>query len=131
MPTRVAACVCGQLTASCSGHPDLVSLCHCLACQRRTGSTYGIAAFFPRENVIVAGNAKAYIRSSDSGYTVSFYFCPHCGSTVYWTPERKPEIVAPWARSPIRHSRRPLRQSMPNTDMDRFRTGRELEVSSR
>ena len=72
MPTRVAACVCGQLTASCSGHPDLVSLCHCLACQRRTGSTYGIAAFFPRENVIVAGNAKAYIRSSDSGYTVSF-----------------------------------------------------------
>ena len=94
MPTRVAACVCGQLTASCSGDPALISLCHCLACQRRTGSTYGIAAFVPRENVIVAGDAKAYTRSSDSGYTVSFYFCPHCGSTVYWTPERKPEMVA-------------------------------------
>ena len=94
MPTRVAACVCGQLTASCSGDPALISLCHRLACQRRTGSTYGIAAFFPRENVIVAGNAKAYIRSSDSGYTVNFYFCPHCGSTVYWSPERKPEMVA-------------------------------------
>ena len=26
--------------------------------------------------------------------TVTFYFCPHCGSTVYWEPRRKPEIVA-------------------------------------
>lgn len=49
MPTRVAPCVCGQLTASSSGDSALVSLCHCLVCQRRTGSTYGIAAFFPRE----------------------------------------------------------------------------------
>jgi len=32
MPTSVAACVCGRLTASCSGDPAHVSLCHCLAC---------------------------------------------------------------------------------------------------
>ena len=47
MPTSVAACVCEQLTVSCSGDPAQVTLCHCLACQRRTGSTYGIAAFYP------------------------------------------------------------------------------------
>jgi hypothetical protein len=58
------------------------------------GSTYGIAAFFQRENVTVAGARKAYIRASDSGYPVTFYFCPHCGSTVYWKPDRKPEMVA-------------------------------------
>jgi hypothetical protein len=86
MPTRLATSVCGQLTASCSGDPAQVSLCHCLACQRRTGSTYGIAAFFLRENVVVAGEAKAYSRSSDSGYPVSFYFCPHCGSTFTGSP---------------------------------------------
>jgi hypothetical protein len=94
MPIRLATCVCGQLTASCSGDPAQVSLCHCLACQRRTGSTYGIAAFYPRENVRVAGDATAYTRPSDSGYTVTSYFCPHCGSTVYWEPRRKPEMVA-------------------------------------
>jgi hypothetical protein len=94
MPTRIAACVCGQLTASCSGDPAQVSLCHCLACQRRTGSTYGIAAFYPSENVTVAGDDKAYSRSSDSGHPVTFHFCPHCGSTVYWKPARKPEMVA-------------------------------------
>jgi hypothetical protein len=94
MRTRLATCACGQLTASCSGEPAQVSLCHCLACQRRTGSTYGIAAFFPRKSVAVLGDSKAYTRSSDSGYAVTFYFCPHCGSTVYWKPDRKPEMVA-------------------------------------
>jgi hypothetical protein len=94
MPTRVAACVCGQLTASCSADPAQVSLCYCLSCQRRTGSTYGIAAFFPRENVRVAGDAAVYTRKSDSGYPVTFYFCTHCGSTVYWEPRRKPKMVA-------------------------------------
>jgi hypothetical protein len=94
MRKRLATCVCGQLTASCSGDPAQVSLCHCLACQRRTGSTYGLAALFPRENVMVAGDTKAYTRSSDSGFPITFHFCPDCGSTVYWTPDRKPEMVA-------------------------------------
>jgi hypothetical protein len=94
MPTRLATCACGQLTASCSGDPTSVSLCHCLQCQRRTGSSYVIAAFFPRENVTVAGEGKAYIRASDSGYPVTLYFWPHCGSTVCWKPGRKPEMVA-------------------------------------
>ena len=94
MPIRVAACVCERLTASCSGDPAQVFLCHCFACQRRTGSTYGIAAFFSRGNVAVAGDAMAYTRQSDSGYPVNFYFCPHCGSTVYWERCRKPEMVA-------------------------------------
>ena len=40
-----ATCSCGQLTVRCAGDPISVSLCHCLACQKRTGSTYGIAAF--------------------------------------------------------------------------------------
>ena len=93
MATSVAACVCEQFTLSCSGDPAQVTLCHCLACQRRTGSTYGIAAFYPRESVRVTGDATAYTRQSDSGYPVTFYFCPHCGATVYWKPSRKPEMV--------------------------------------
>jgi hypothetical protein len=94
MRTRIATCVCGQLIARCSGDPARVSLCHCLACQRRTGSTYGIAAFFLHESVVVTGDTKAYSRSSDIGYSVTFYFCPHCGSTVYWNAARKPDMVA-------------------------------------
>lgn len=91
---RRASCACGDLVAVCSGDPAKVSLCHCLACQRRTGSTYGIAAFFHKEEVSTQGAAATYSRPSDSGHDVRFSFCPRCGSTVYWQALRKPEFIA-------------------------------------
>ncbi len=89
-----ATCACGQLAVRCATEPALVSLCHCLACQRRTGSTYGIAAFFRREDVTATGRTSTYTRPSDSGHDVAFHFCPECGSTVWWEPRRKPDMVA-------------------------------------
>jgi len=94
MTTRKAACACGQLTVTCQGEPLAVSLCHCLACQRRTGSTFGIAGFFPRDAVTVAGTMRDFTRPSDSGFDVTFHFCPDCGSTVWWEPKRRPDLVA-------------------------------------
>lgn len=79
---------------TCSAEPVKVSLCHCLACQKRTGSAYGIAAFFSREDVRVEGPRKSYERQSDRGFPVRFHFCPDCGSTVFWEPRRKPDFVA-------------------------------------
>jgi hypothetical protein len=72
----------------------LISLCHCLDCQKRTGSTYGIAAFFAREHVQIEGNSQTFRRDADSGFAVNFHFCPRCGSTVFWKPERKPDAIA-------------------------------------
>jgi len=92
--TRTAACACGQITVTCTGEPAKVSLCHCLACQKRTGSTYGIAAFFPAAAVTASGATRAYTRASDSGHNVTFRFCPTCGSTVYWQPHRLPDLIA-------------------------------------
>jgi len=92
--TRLATCACGQLSVRCVGDPASVSLCHCLECQKRTGSTYGVAAFFARADVTPAGEAHRYTRPSDSGYPVTFYFCATCGSTVYWEPHRKPGLLA-------------------------------------
>ena len=94
MTLRKAACACGQLTVACDTEPVTVSLCHCLACQRRTGSAYGIAAFFPRAAVSVAGAMVDFTRPSDSGFDVTFHFCPNCGSTVWWEPKRKPDLIA-------------------------------------
>ena len=35
---RIAECHCGQLRAITSGEPESVYVCHCKACQRRTGA---------------------------------------------------------------------------------------------
>lgn len=94
MTVRTARCSCGRLEVRCTGEPASVSLCHCLECQRRTGSTYGIAAFYPRAAVEPSGPATAYTRPSDSGHPVTFHFCPHCGGTVYWEPRRMPDFIA-------------------------------------
>ena len=38
MSERTASCSCGQLSAIVVGEPLRISICHCLACQQRTGS---------------------------------------------------------------------------------------------
>ncbi|HVJ54311.1 MAG TPA: GFA family protein [Aliidongia sp.] len=80
---KTATCACGRLTVQCISEPLLVSLCHCLACQKRTGSSFGIAAFFRRGDVTATGPARSFTRPSDSGHDVTFHFCPDCGSTLF------------------------------------------------
>jgi hypothetical protein len=93
MTNRLASCSCGQLAAEVVGDPVRVSICHCLACQRRTGSVFGQQARFRRESVSVSGAASTYVRTGDEGTRSKFHFCPKCGSTVYYEPEGMPEYV--------------------------------------
>lgn len=92
--TRTAQCSCGQLHVECSGAPEKISVCHCLECQRRTGSAFGIAVFFRKEAVVITGSSHIYQRIGDSGLPLRHHFCPNCGSTIFWYPERKPAHIA-------------------------------------
>ena len=94
MPNRLASCSCGQLTAQVNSEPVRVSICHCLACQRRTGSVFGEQARFSRESVTISGASTEYVRVGDEGSKVKFHFCPVCGSTVYYEPEGLEAFVA-------------------------------------
>jgi hypothetical protein len=94
MPTCLASCSCGQLTAQVAGESIRVSICHCLACQRRTSSVFGEQARFPRENVSISGASTEFVRVGDEGSRIKFHFCPKCGSTVYYEPEGLHEFLA-------------------------------------
>ena len=85
--TRFASCSCGQLSAHVAGDPVRISIRHCLACQRRTGSVFGEQARFLREQVTISGKSTQYIRTGDEGSRATFHFCPHCGATVYYHVE--------------------------------------------
>ena len=91
---RVAQCSCGQLKATCDGDPIRVSICHCLACQRRTGSPFGQQARWHADKVRVEGNAKTFVRTGDSGGTITFRFCPSCGATVFYDIDAMPGMIA-------------------------------------
>ena len=94
MTTRRAACSCGKLEVVCEGEPLRISMCHCLECQRRTGAIFGAQAWFTQQQTTISGNAAQYTRRSDAGRSVSFRFCPICGSTVYWEAEAFPGHIA-------------------------------------
>ena len=84
MSSRIAACSCGQLSIEVGAEPRGVGLCHCLACQRRTGSVFAALASFaaPFETF---GTATEYVRLGDQGARFVFRFCPVCGTTVFHT----------------------------------------------
>lgn len=94
MMPRLASCSCGQLSAKVAGDPVRVSVCHCLACQRRTGSVFGQQARFRREQVELAGASTQFVRKGDEGSSAKFHFCPICGATVYYEAEGLEDYLA-------------------------------------
>jgi hypothetical protein len=95
MTTREAACHCGQLRLEVTGDPFAVSICHCLACQRRTGSAFGMQAAFEAGQVRVAGRFSDFSRTSDQADRKEhvFHFCPECGSQVFYTEPTEPGLI--------------------------------------
>jgi hypothetical protein len=94
-PTRHAACSCGQLRLAAEGDPIRITMCHCLACQRRTGSAFGVQARFRSDQVRVVGRSTEYARTSDEEDHVVhvFHFCPDCGATVFFTDATASDVV--------------------------------------
>lgn len=94
MTLRTASCSCGQLTATTSVDPVRVSVCHCLACQRRSGSVFATQARFPADAVTIAGTANTFVRVGDEGSRATFHFCPGCGVTVYFVNDAMADSIA-------------------------------------
>jgi hypothetical protein len=69
-----------------TGEPLGVGVCHCLACQRRTGSVFAALASFAAP-YSVSGAATEYVRVGDRGARFTFRFCPVCGTTLFHTEE--------------------------------------------
>jgi len=86
MSSKIAACVCGQLSIEVMGEPRSIGVCHCLACQRRTGSVFAAGASFAPPYV-VTGQATEYVRVGDQGARFRFRFCPVCGTNLFHTEE--------------------------------------------
>jgi hypothetical protein len=82
------------LKVTCEGEPIRISICHCLACQKRTGSAFGFQARWPSDRVKIEGRAQEYVRTGDEGGKITFCFCPTCGATVYYDIDVAPGVIA-------------------------------------
>jgi hypothetical protein len=71
-----------------------VSVCHCLDCQKRSGSAFAAQARWPEDQVEIEGESKIWTRIADSGHRATYRFCPDCGSTVAYVFEGWLGVVA-------------------------------------
>lgn len=94
MSERVATCRCGQYRAVCTGEPVRVSVCHCLNCQKRSGSAFAVQARYPEDRVRSTGEVSHWSVIGENGANATFRFCPRCGATVTYVSEAMAGFVA-------------------------------------
>ena len=92
---RTAKCACGAASISVGGEPEIYGVCHCTNCKRRTGSAFGISAYFPRNNVVqTTGETRIYaFHHTAQSHDQERHFCTGCGTTLFWYVSALPELV--------------------------------------
>ncbi len=90
-----ATCHCGAVTVTVAeGVPlAIVNMCHCQACQRRTGSPFGSIVWVPDTMAKIAGETRSYTRPTDEGRHFTSHFCVTCGSNIAFVAEKNPGLL--------------------------------------
>jgi hypothetical protein len=60
----------------------------------RSGSAFSYTATFTAEALITAGEAASWERVSEEGHRSRRFFCPRCGSTVWYEIDRRPGMIS-------------------------------------
>ena len=85
-------CLCGAVRYSIGAPVGALRACHCLNCQKHTGSGGSVNAVVPNEHFkVTKGTPKRYDdAATKSGRTLSRFFCGDCGSPLF--SQRNPDI---------------------------------------
>ena len=95
MSAPEGGCLCGRVRYAVKSPPMRVTICHCRFCQRATGSAYLVEPIFAKSDMdVISGEPKIYAhRSEGSGKMVDVHFCDHCGTKLFLSFERFPDVV--------------------------------------
>lgn len=91
----VATCACGQAAIEVNAEPTMHGVCHCTNCKRRTGSAFGISAYFDRSAVVEQRGATSIyaFHHAAQNHDQERHFCPRCGTTLFWYVSALPEKI--------------------------------------
>ena len=81
--TYTGQCLCGAVTLTIEAEPLGVRQCWCRQCQKLAAGGATTNAIFPSEAVVIAGETAASSWPAASGNTLTFHFCPACGTQIY------------------------------------------------
>lgn len=83
-PHREGGCSCGAVRYRLSSEPLIVHCCHCLNCQRQTGSAFAINLLIEADRLeVVAGTPQPVDVPRDDGSVQRIFRCPTCQIAVF------------------------------------------------
>lgn len=90
-----ATCACGDSSITVNAHPRMLGVCHCTNCKRRTGSAFGISAYFARDAVVrQEGQTHVYaFHHAAQDHDQARHFCARCGTTLCWFVSALPDLI--------------------------------------
>src|SRR5690348_6588884 len=81
---RVGGCACGSVRYRLTDEPLVVHCCHCLNCQRQTGSAFVVNVVIETDCVeLLSGEPRVVDVPRDDGSAQQIYRCPDCQVAVY------------------------------------------------
>ncbi len=92
-------CACGAVRYEIAAEPVFSNECHCLDCQKESGTGHGSHLTFLREFVKQNGDVKHWDMVADSGNVKTRSFCATCGSPVFLTFAAMPQFFSVRAAS--------------------------------
>jgi hypothetical protein len=82
--SREGGCACGEVRYRLTSGPLFVHCCHCLNCQRQTGSAFVINLLIETDRVeLLAGEPQPVDAPRDDGSAQRIWRCPTCQIAVY------------------------------------------------
>jgi hypothetical protein len=76
-------CACGAITLAIAAEPVAARQCWCRQCQQIAAGGPTHNAIFAAEAVAVQGTLASSTWLAASGNTLTFHFCPSCGTQIY------------------------------------------------
>jgi len=84
-------CACGAVRYHLTSAPMFIHCCHCLDCQRQTGSAFVLNAIIEADRIeLDAGEPKPVTVPTDSGRPHDIYRCPGCQTAMWSDYGRRP-----------------------------------------
>ncbi len=78
-------CACGAVRYHFTSMPMFVHCCHCLDCQRQTGSAFVINGLIEADRIVIeSGDPRPISMPTESGRPHDIYRCPEC-QTAMWS----------------------------------------------
>ena len=88
------SCRCGEVTLTITEKPKMMMQCHCLDCQKATGTGHTSQAYFDEKDVLIKGEVVGHTVTANSGNKMTRHFCQVCGSRLFGRNSGRPGLIS-------------------------------------